>query len=318
MTSATTTAPLLTSVFVDPESHAGGHYRKGRERAVIAPGFEPHAGLNLHDYGGKTIEKLTFTNIYLGGHRAWKPDDIRQIDDALAAAMSDAHLQHVIAQYYPDRKPTSTFKPSRILEQPCPRRVYRDTVESIVAGLDADGGLAGFDLANSVFCLMLPHGVVLVDGTSKGHAHHRAEDESVVEEDEQVDSKHGLGGYHGSIHPTTSSVVYYAVGVYSEGSNGIVAFGAPWKNVCATFYHELNEARTDPDVEDAIRAGSSPRANSYLGWYSPRGGEIGDIPMEEAGGNLGAVMKEVPLANGHGTVPVQLMWSNRDGGPAAS
>jgi hypothetical protein len=52
--------------------------------------------------------------------------------------------------------------------------------------------------------------------------------------------------------------VYYAVGVYSQTEadgtvNGIPVFDQPWKNVVATFYHELNEARTDADVEDAIR-----------------------------------------------------------------
>ena len=84
--------------------------------------------------------------------------------------------------------------------------------------------------------------------------------------------------------------------MYSEGTNGIVAFDEPWKNVCATLYHELQEARTDPDVEDAIRTGD----NKYLGWYSPRGGEIGDIPIATA---LQDVMREVPLADGSGTVP---------------
>ncbi|MGZ4414990.1 MAG: hypothetical protein ACXVRZ_11565, partial [Gaiellaceae bacterium] len=67
--------------------------------------------------------------------------------------------------------------------------------------------------------------------------------------------------------------------------------------------------RTDPDVEDAIRAGDSPEANRFLGWYSPKGGEIGDIPMEEAGASLSTVMQEVPLTRG-ATAPVQLMWSN--------
>ena len=41
--------------------------------------------------------------------------------------------------------------------------------------------------------------------------------------------------------------------------NGIPVFDRPWKNVVATLYHELNEARTDADVEDAIRAGSSSK-----------------------------------------------------------
>src|SRR5207302_8571079 len=67
--------------------------------------------------------------------------------------------------------------------------------------------------------------------------------------------------FHGSVHPPDGTTVYYAVGVFSEvlpdgRTNGIVAFNAPWKNVVATFYHELNEARTDADVEDAIRAGN--------------------------------------------------------------
>jgi hypothetical protein len=109
--------------------------------------------------------------------------------------------------------------------------------------------------------------------------------------------------------------VYYAVSVYSEGTNGIVAFPHPWQNVCATLYHELCEARTDPDVEDAIRAGATPAGERLLGWYSSRGGEIGDIPMAETGGDLSLVMKEVPLADGSGTVPIQLMWSNAVGGP---
>ena len=37
--------------------------------------------------------------------------------------------------------------------------------------------------------------------------------------------------------------------------------------------------------------------------------------MEEAGANLGTVMKEVPLSGGNGTVPIQLMWSNAVSGP---
>src|SRR5512142_2055630 len=69
------------------------------------------------------------------------------------------------------------------------------------------------------------------------------------------------------------NVGYYAIGVYSEqladgSTNGIPVFDAPWKNVVATFYHELNEARTDADVEDAIRAGNDPSATKFLGWVS--------------------------------------------------
>jgi len=324
MATVATSAPRLTSVVVASASDAASRYLAARELAALAPGFAPHTSMNLHFFGGRTIEHLTFTHVYLGGKAAWQQDDISAIDASLSASMEDPYLNNVIAQYFKDGKPTAAFKPSRVLDGPLPMRVFRDTIEGFVAGLDQSNGLSGFNLGSSVFCFMLPHSVVLVDGTSGGHAEHHDDDDdngsanvALREKDEAVDSKHGLGGYHGSIHPKRggkTETVYYAVGVYSEGANGIVAFDEPWKNVCATFYHELCEARTDPDVEDAIRAGDTPAANKFLGWYSPRGGEIGDIPIEEAGAEIDLVMKEVPLVLG-GTAPIQLMWSNAVGGP---
>jgi hypothetical protein len=321
-TSTRSGGPALTSVAVRAGSAAEAHYTAARARGARAHGFPAEPQLDLKDFGGRTIEHLTFTHVYLGGSAAWSPDDMSKIDASLSASMTDPHLNNVLAQYYADGNPTSAFKPSRVLPGPLPQRVFRDTIEGFAAGLDQQNGLSGFDLSSTVFCFMLPRGVVLVDGTSDGHAAHDDDDDdsanlALREKDEAVDSKHGLGGYHGSIHPkrgAKTDTVYYAVGVYSEGTNGIVAFDQPWKSVCATFYHELCEARTDPDVEDAIRAGDTPKANAFLGWYSPKGGEIGDIPMEEAGANLGRVMQEVPLAKG-GTAPIQLMWSNAVHGP---
>jgi hypothetical protein len=138
-------------------------------------------------------------------------------------------------------------------------------------------------------------------------------------DEKSADSLHGLGGYHGSVH-TQGTTVYYAVGVYSETlangkDNGIVAFDQPWKNVVATFYHELNEVRTDADVDDAIAAGNNPSADRFLGWTSPQGYEVGDEPVFEAGSNLSLVFQEVNLADGSGTAPIQLLWSNRVHGP---
>jgi hypothetical protein len=327
MATSTSTALQFTRVAVHPRSAAGEHYRAGRESGARARAFPAEHALNMRYFGGKTIEKLTFTHVYLGGKAAWHPDDVKNIDHALPAAMTDPHLNNVISQYYADENSTTTFKPSRFLEGAVPNPVYKDTIEHLLATLDQANGLSGFDLTSSVFCFMLPPGVVLIDGNSKGHQerHDDADDEkkpkfnpALGESDEADDSKHGLGGYHGSIHAKRGSktdIVYYAVGVYSEGNNGIVAFDAPWKNVCATFYHELCEARTDPDVEDAIRAGDTPAADKLIGWYSDKGGEIGDIPMEEAGADLSKVMKEVPLSGGGGTVPIQLMWSNAVSGP---
>ena len=325
MATRTITAPRITRVAVHPHSDAATHYRAAREHAARVGVFRAHPGLNLKFFGGRTIEHLTFTHVYLGGKKAWSVDDIAAIDHALPAAMQDPHLNNVLAQYYADGKPTTAFKPSRILEDPLPAIVHRDTIESIVASLDRANGLSGFDLASSVFCFLLPRGVVLVDGDSGAKAEHDGDEDddepqfnpTLREQNEADDSKHGLGGFHGSLHPhgARTETVYYAVGVYSEGGNGIVAFDEPWKSICATFYHELCEARTDPDVEDAIKLGDTPAADKLIGWYSPKGGEIGDIPMEEAGARLGTVMREVPLANGKGTVPIQLMWSNAVGGP---
>lgn len=108
--------------------------------------------------------------------------------------------------------------------------------------------------------------------------------------------------------------LYYSIAAFSEvrpdgSQNGIVAFNEPWKNVAATCYHELNEARTDPDVEDAIRTGQV----GFTGWTSARGEEIGDAPIRTASG-LNLVFKEVPLADGS-EVPVQFMYSNAVHGP---
>jgi hypothetical protein len=268
-------------VVLRPGSDAEAAYRS----AVLAPGFEPDVGLDLQDFGGRKLAHLTYTLVYLG---RWRADERSQLDAALAAAMHDRRLNRVLEQYFPGEAVRTTFTGSHVHPGSLPARVDRGRVESIVRTLDLGGAVA---------CLLLPRGTVLVEHL-------------------EVDSKHGLGGYHGSIHVGRARR-YYTVAVYSEGPNGIVAFDEPWKNVCATLYHELQETRTDPDVEDAIRAGSSPDAEKLLGWYSPRGGEIGDIPIAEAGGRLDLVMKEVPLADGSGDVPVQLMWSNADGGPAS-
>jgi hypothetical protein len=131
--------------------------------------------------------------------------------------------------------------------------------------------------------------------------------------DDAASSLGGLGGYHGSVH-AGGTVIYFAVGVFSEllsngDQNGIVAFDEPWKNVVGTFYHEIQEARTDPDVEDAIRT----QNRNFIGWNSDQGEEIGDFPVFEAD-PLQQVFKEVPLVNG-GTAPIQLMYSNRVNGP---
>jgi hypothetical protein len=208
-------------------------------------------------------------------------------------------------------------------------------VESLARSLFQAGTLSNFDLTSTVFNFMLPSGTILNTNAAPSNSTITARVESSrpakkvdkpvavgVPVEEEEDSTQGLGGYHGSVHVVTgtdSVTIYYAVGVYSETladgtTNGIPVFDQPWKNVVATFYHELNEARTDPDVEDAIRAGNDPSATQFLGWVSVQGEECGDFPVFEAD-PLSEVFQEIELTDQSGTVPIQFQYSDADHGP---
>jgi hypothetical protein len=299
------------NVTLRPGSRALEAYAKSARipGETLAAGFGPHPELNLRNFHGRTIADLAYVNCYLGGSTSWIHGDRSNIDRALEDAMTDDGLESIIAQYFQGQI-TSRALGSEVVDNQLGQRFFNDEAEQLVVQLASDGVLGDADAANSVINMMLPEGVILVDGNSDGSE----EEESprapkVLVDDDQADSTHGLAGYHGSV-PHNGAFVYYAVGVYSKGDNGIDAFDEPWKNVVATFYHELNEARTDADVEDVNRTGRI----GELGWYSRHGGEIGDIPMLLAS-DLSLVMKEVVLGNGRRT-PIQLMWSNKEGGPA--
>jgi hypothetical protein len=256
----------------------------------------------------------------------------------LANAMQDSGLNNVLQQYFPDDEVSATPLGSRVMPGSPPHAWSKGDVENAMQKMAADGTLAGVaqnvDFNNTVFNFMLPHGALLFSDltpsgnaakASKGaHDHDSALraaaaqtpriDQGELRDEE--DSLHGLGGYHGSVRLPAGNLAYYSIGVYSEfltrtRTNGITAFDQSWKDIVATFYHELCEARTNPDVEEVNRTGN----DSLLGWYSDNNGEIGDLPMELAGAQLTQVMQEVPLANGQGTVPIQLQWSNAVNGP---
>ncbi|MFO1041106.1 MAG: hypothetical protein U0941_04925 [Planctomycetaceae bacterium] len=282
---------------------------------ALANGLPPSPQEDLRYRGGRTIRDLTWINIYVGGQSAWDQQDWRNIDKALASAMTDEHLNNVIRQYFNNQPIGNTFKGSFFLSGWKPQFVAKSELERQVSGLYSSGAFKGMDLPNTVINFMLPRGTVLGD-PSAGAAEAPVSNKAIPHE-EAEDSTGGLGGYHGSVH-VNGATVYYAVGVYSErlpngGSNGIPVFDQNWKNVVGTFYHELQEARTDPDVGDAV-AGLGPDPSRWLGWTSDSGNEIGDYPIAEAR-DLSSVFVEVPLANGTGYVPVQLQYSNAVHGP---
>jgi hypothetical protein len=306
--SLTAAAPAIAQVAVD----------------AVAGQQAPSPADDLHYKGGKILPDLSFTNFFVGGEHAWRATDVANIDRALSDAMSDLRLNNVLVQYFFGQEISSSFSPSRFLPGPRPDTVSRGDIEKIVNRVHDEGLLAGFDLSTTVFNFMLPSGTILTtDGAPSGAVNGGGQEEgqAVVadEEEAKADSTLGLGGYHGSVQ-TGGGTVYFAVGVFSEvlpngRNNGIPVFAEPWKNVVATFYHELCEARTDPDVERANQTGDS----RLLGWVSNAGEEIGDfalngrVPLTE-------VIREVPLTNGGGTVPVQFEFSDfshRPEGPVA-
>ena len=123
----------------------------------------------------------------------------------------------------------------------------------------------------------------------------------------------GLGGYHGSFHIRRKNrkvTLYYSANVYSQmiggKENGINVFDQPWKNVVGTLYHEINEFRTDADVNDAIEHNS----NDFLGWNSRSGSEIGDQPIFAASSDLRLVFQEISAPRSRIKIPVQFLYSN--------
>jgi hypothetical protein len=271
----------------------------------IAPGFKADHSYDLKYDGGTTIRNLSFLNVYLGAG-GWAASDMANIDKALAAAMSDTKLNDVMKQYFGGQGISTTFLGSRKSDGPVAATFDRDSVSALLDQLSGANQLTGIDFSSTVINLLLPPGIIL-DSRGTGN-------EKQGGDDDEESSRKGLGGYHGSHQLAGGTFAYFAAAVYSQntakGANGIPIWPDSWKNVVATLYHELNEARTDADVERVNATGDS----SLLGWYSQKGGEVGDIPINLAGENLDLVFVEETLQSGD-VVPIQLMWSNSAGGP---
>jgi hypothetical protein len=293
---------------------------------ALAAGIPATPEHDLVFHGGKTIPQLNFANCYVGGQGAWDSGDVANIDNAIKAIMSDRRLNNVIVQYFPAGTPVSSnFLGSTFLAGPAPKLVSRGDIDALVKSALSSKPLNGADFGSTVINLMLPEGTVLTtdEAPSGGNASKSARQQKTYTSPsashalgrgseatrETADSMNGLGGYHGSIHDG-GRTLYFAIGVFSKGANGIDAFGTPWKNVVATFYHELCEVRTDCDVEDANRNNDI----SVLGWNSPQGEECGDLPIFEDPG-LTRVFQQIELANAAGESPVQFQYSNHAHGP---
>lgn len=285
----------------------------------------PTANEDLKYRGGRIIRDLFYVNLYVSGDTEWSAADVERIDGSLSAAMRDEHLNNVLLQYYNNQAISSIALPSHPLVGYTPKTVTRGDIQNYAAYLHQQGFLQSYDLRNTVFNFLLPPGTVLTANSGAANAQRDTSDArtfetlDIVQKDNEVDSVRGLGGYHGSVVTAAGGRIYFSVGVYSQrfangATNGIPVFNEPWKNVVATLYHQLVEARTDPDVEDAIQKSSDLNTGRYLGWVSDTGQEIGDFPIH-ANVPITSVIREVPLADGSATVPVQLPYSNFVHGP---
>lgn len=262
---------------------------------AIAPGIDPSPLDDLIFHGGRVVPQMEFQNVYLGGEESWKASDVDSINHAINMAMRDRRMNNVMIQYFPGATLSCDMRESLILNEAKPARLDEPDVQALVTKLYDSSLIKKSDLDTTIFNLILPSGTVLKLGSSS--------------------SVNGLGGYHGSLHITRAGkaiTLYYSANVYSEirssgAENGIVVFNQPWKNVVGTLYHEINEFRTDADVNDAIEKND----NDFLGWNSRSGLEIGDQPIAKAGqlGNLKLVFKEVAASNNK-KVPLQFMYSN--------
>jgi hypothetical protein len=259
---------------------------------ALAPGLHPAPQADLVFRGGKVVHQMEFQNVYVGGPTSWSDADVTSIDRAIDHAMREKRLNNVMKQYFPQKALDCSMRES-IFHAKKPMAMGEAEVQAMVVNLYDTGAVSRKDLQSCIFNLILPRGAIL------------SLDES--------SSLEGLGGYHGSTHimrEGKSITLYYSANVYSAPintfqQNGIVAFAQPWKNVVATLYHELNEFRTDADVNDAI-ANSD---NGFCGWTSNAGQEVGDQPILAAGADLSRVFQEI---NGSGTIslPIQFMYSN--------
>ncbi len=291
-TTTSTEVARVTNVAINPATDAAELYRSAR-----VAGFPANPSLNLRRYPGKTIEHLTL-HARLSRRRRGVGSR-RRAADRLGVAGGDARCA-------PEQRPRAVL----------PRR-------------QSDGGLrAVTDSRGAASAARVP-----------GHGRRHRRDSRSVAVRSRVDGLLSAAARAASCSSTESRPAATAstrntdsvatTDRSTQNARRSITRSPPTRRARtasasspragrtrrAVFYHELCEARTDPDVEDAIRAGNSPHADDFLGWYSPRGGEIGDIPLEEAGANLTSVMKEVKLASGGKTVPVQLMWSNAVAGP---
>jgi len=225
----------------------------------------------LQYFGGKILKHPSFVSVYAGSY--WVSEKGTQDRDSLDQCSKTATTGSYASLWKEYGIDKGKFSGSTTIPLLSNRRtVDESAIQQLVASAISRGGVKKPD-GETVYTIFLPPGITLA-----------ADD---------VDSRHGLGGFHGSYLDNGSGKrVYYAALAYAEGSNGIPFTNSSVDNISIAASHEWTEAVTDPNVN----AGK-------LGWYDKRFGEVGDIPFK-----LGLRLSD--LWGRVGGCAVQKEWSN--------
>ncbi len=237
------------------------------------PPSTPH----LVYWGGRVLTQPKVVNVFIGDY--WKTPagegDAAHMN-GFAASFGKSAMFDLLSPQYGVGRPD--FGGSVVVPG-TPARMTKEDIEAAVKNALAAGGLPTDP--ETVYSVQLPPNTVLAEGTT--------------------DSTQGLGGFHGSYLDANNKPVYYCAIAYAdaEGKNGINFSPNPRDNNTITLSHELVEAITDPDVAQA-------KEYSDLGYMDPRGGEIGDLAVNDGG----LPLNEAFARDAHGYA-VQLEWDNQ-------
>ncbi|MFT3842628.1 MAG: hypothetical protein QM723_36900 [Myxococcaceae bacterium] len=274
--------------FHDVDVLASGHWPESLRGAATG---------KLVDHGGKVLDKMDVTPVYVGDY--WKTAPGQKIrahnDAAMADLVKNPDVTGIWAQYGVGK---ATISPSLGLPMANPKSLSQDQIEALVKQQVLKGK---FDISNHqrVFDLVLPPGCALIAGDgSSSHA--------------------GLGGFHGSVKVAGREIYYSAIAnpekVRNELPNSIDFNGNTADGLSIIESHELTEAATDPDVEVAERNNDLSKLAWYddvTTWAGRRGkGEIGDIPILNA--ELGGDRKLATAWGYSDGFAYQKEWSNKD------
>lgn len=241
---------------------------------------------HLNYYGGGVLDHSEVTNMYIGDYfnTAAGQKDVAHNDAAVADLQTNKNFGSVLAQYGVG---AGTVGQSQVLggTYKSGQHITQAQIEGMLQQAVASGQVKPG--AQSLYNFVLPPNAVLQ--TSDGST-----------------SLKGVGGFHGSIHTPDGQTVYYSAIAYSKGSNGIdFTKGNAQDNISITESHEIAEADTDPNVEDAANSNDW----SKLSWYDDQNGEIGDIEVNDA-------PPGTPLSTMYSRedgYAFQKIWSNVDG-----